>query len=444
MPDQVELITTLAWGLGLSLILGYLVSLVRMPALIGYLLAGVFIAPTTPGFVGNIDLAGQLSEVGVILLMFGVGLHFSLKDLLQVKSVAVPGAIIQMSATTVVGTAMAYFFWDWTLAGSFVLGVALSCASTVVMTKALDARGILQTVRGRLAVGWLVVQDLITVLLLVLLPTISAVSGSQNVSFSQLSAQLLGTATLVVGFVASMVIIGRKVLPWILMRTVKTGSQELFTLCVIAIAITVAYASSTIFHVSFALGAFFAGMMMRESEYSHRAALQTLPLQDAFSVIFFLGIGMLFDPRVLIEHPFETLFVVLVIVFCNSFAAGYWVRRKGYRLIDAATVGLAVSQVGEFSFILSGLGVSMGLVGREELSLIVAAGLITIALNSVSFAGLRPFMTEYFPEVAQKAENENDSEKLCGMLEKMGYTKTDSQKIVDKNSFCLSCKSYFS
>lgn len=410
MPDQVELITTLAWGLGLSLILGYLVSLVRMPALIGYLLAGVFIAPTTPGFVGNIDLAGQLSEVGVILLMFGVGLHFSLKDLLQVKSVAVPGAIIQMSATTVVGTAMAYFFWDWTLTGSFVLGVALSCASTVVMTKALDARGILQTVRGRLAVGWLVVQDLITVLLLVLLPTISAVSGSQNVSFSQLSAQLLGTATLVVGFVASMVIIGRKVLPWILMRTVKTGSQELFTLCVIAIAITVAYASSTIFHVSFALGAFFAGMMMRESEYSHRAALQTLPLQDAFSVIFFLGIGMLFDPRVLIEHPFETLFVVLVIVFCNSFAAGYWVRRKGYRLIDAATVGLAVSQVGEFSFILSGLGVSMGLVGREELSLIVAAGLITIALNSVSFAGLRPFMKKYFPELAQKAENENDSE----------------------------------
>lgn len=410
MPDQVELITTLAWGLGFSLILGYLVSLIRMPALVGYLLAGVLIAPTTPGFVGNVDLAEQLSEVGVILLMFGVGLHFSLKDLLQVKSIAVPGALIQMSATTAVGTVMAYFFWDWTLAGSFVLGVALSCASTVVMTKALDARGILQTVRGRLAVGWLVVQDLITVLLLVLLPTISAVSGSQNVSFSQLSAQLLGTATLVVGFVASMVIIGRKVLPWILMRTVKTGSQELFTLCVIAIAITVAYASSTIFHVSFALGAFFAGMMMRESEYSHRAALQTLPLQDAFSVIFFLGIGMLFDPRVLIEHPFETLFVVLVIVFCNSFAAGYWVRRKGYRLIDAATVGLAVSQVGEFSFILSGLGVSMGLVGREELSLIVAAGLITIALNSVSFAGLRPFMKKYFPELALKAENENDSE----------------------------------
>lgn len=410
MPDQVELITTLAWGLGLSLILGYLVSLIRMPALVGYLLAGVCIAPTTPGIVGNLELASQLSEVGVILLMFGVGLHFSLRDLLQVKSVAVPGAVIQMGATTLIGTAMAYFVWDWNLVGSFVLGVALSCASTVVMTKALDARGLLQTVRGRLAVGWLVVQDLVTVLLLVLLPTIGAVSGHEGFSFSKLSAQLLGTATLVVGFIASMVVIGRRVLPWLLLRAVKTGSQELFTLCVIAIAITVAYASSTIFHVSFALGAFFAGMMMRESEYSHRAALQTLPLQDAFSVIFFLGIGMLFDPRVLVDHPFEILFVVLVIVFVNSIVAGFWVRHKGYRLIDAATVGLSVSQIGEFSFILSGLAVSMGLVGQEELSLVVVAGLITIALNSVSFAGLRPFMKKFFPEFFQMAEKEDEDE----------------------------------
>ena len=410
MPDQVELITTLAWGLGLSLILGYLVSLIRMPALVGYLLAGVFIAPTTPGFVGNLDLASQLSEVGVILLMFGVGLHFSLKDLLQVRTVAVPGAILQMTATTAIGTAMAYWFWDWTLTGAFILGVALACASTVVMTKALDARGILQTVRGRLAVGWLVVQDLVTVLLLVLLPTIGTLSANESISLAQLSAQILGTATLVVGFIASMVIIGRRALPWILMRTVKTGSQELFTLCVIAIAITIAYASSTIFHVSFALGAFFAGMMMRESEYSHRAALQTLPLQDAFSVIFFLGIGMLFDPKVLLKHPFEIFFVVLLVIFVNSTVAGCWVRRKGYRLIDAATVGLAVSQVGEFSFILSGLAVSMGLAGREELSLIVAVGIITIALNSIFFAGLRPFFRRFFPELVQKADDEDSND----------------------------------
>ena len=410
MPDQVELITTLAWGLGLSLILGYLVSLIRMPALVGYLLAGVFIAPTTPGFVGNLDLASQLSEVGVILLMFGVGLHFSLKDLLQVRTVAVPGAILQMTATTAIGSAMAYWFWDWTLTGAFILGVALACASTVVMTKALDARGILQTVRGRLAVGWLVVQDLVTVLLLVLLPTIGTLSANESISLAQLSAQILGTATLVVGFIASMVIIGRRALPWILMRTVKTGSQELFTLCVIAIAITIAYASSTIFHVSFALGAFFAGMMMRESEYSHRAALQTLPLQDAFSVIFFLGIGMLFDPKVLLEHPFEIFFVVLLVIFVNSTVAGFWVRQKGYRLIDAATVGLAVSQVGEFSFILSGLAVSMGLAGREELSLIVAVGIITIALNSIFFAGLRPFFRRFFPELVQKADDEDSND----------------------------------
>ena len=410
MPDQVELITTLAWGLGLSLILGYLVSLIRMPALVGYLLAGVFIAPTTPGFVGNLDLASQLSEVGVILLMFGVGLHFSLKDLLQVRTVAVPGFFFNVTATTAIGSAMAYWFWDWTLTGAFILGVALACASTVVMTKALDARGILQTVRGRLAVGWLVVQDLVTVLLLVLLPTIGTLSANESISLAQLSAQILGTATLVVGFIASMVIIGRRALPWILMRTVKTGSQELFTLCVIAIAITIAYASSTIFHVSFALGAFFAGMMMRESEYSHRAALQTLPLQDAFSVIFFLGIGMLFDPKVLLEHPFEIFFVVLLVIFVNSTVAGFWVRQKGYRLIDAATVGLAVSQVGEFSFILSGLAVSMGLAGREELSLIVAVGIITIALNSIFFAGLRPFFRRFFPELVQKADDEDSND----------------------------------
>ena len=310
MTDQVALITMLAWGLALALIFGYIAARLRMPALVGYLLAGVCIAPTTPGFAGDLELASQLSEIGVILLMFGVGLHFSLNDLLQVRGVAGPGAVLQMSSTTAIGTVMAYFIWDWSLAGSFVLGVALACASTVVMTKALDARGILQTVRGRLAVGWLVVQDVVTGLLLVLLPSIATLSDNQSFSITALTSELLGTVTLLVGFVASMMIIGRRILPWVLMRVVKSGSQELFTLCVIAIAITVAYASSIIFHVSVALGAFFAGMIMRESEYAHRAALQTLPLQDAFSVLFFLGIGMLFDPTVLVNHPFEIILVI--------------------------------------------------------------------------------------------------------------------------------------
>ena len=410
MPDQVELITTLAWGLGLSLIFGYLVSLIRMPALVGYLLAGVCIAPTTPGFVGNLDLAGQLSEVGVILLMFGVGLHFSLKDLLQVKAVAVPGAILQMTATTVIGTVMAYFVWDWPLAGAFILGVALACASTVVMTKALDARGILQTVRGRLAVGWLVVQDLVTVLLLVLLPTIGTLSTNESISLPQLSGQILGTATLVVGFVASMVIIGRRVLPWILMRTVKTGSQELFTLCVIAIAITVAYASSTIFHVSFALGAFFAGMMMRESEYSHRAALQTLPLQDAFSVIFFLGVGMLFNPMIIIENPLHVLGIVLVIIVCKSITAAVWVKVMGRSYKDALTVGAALAQVGEFSFILAGLGLNLGLLPEEGMSLILAGGIISIALNPLLFALVEPVHKRFF--LKENPITEEDEEDL--------------------------------
>lgn len=410
MSEQVALITMLAWGLGLALVFGYIASRLRMPALVGYLLAGVFIAPTTPGFAGDLELAAQLSEIGVILLMFGVGLHFSLKDLLQVRSVAVPGAIIQMSATTLLGTAMAYFFWDWNFVGAFVLGLALSCASTVVMTKALDARGILQTVRGRLAVGWLVVQDVVTVLLLVLLPSIASISENQSFSLSALTSELLGTVTLLVGFVASMMLIGRRVLPWVLMRVVKSGSQELFTLGVIAIAIIVAYASSVIFHVSIALGAFFAGMIMRESEYAHRAALQTLPLQDAFSVLFFLGIGMLFDPAVLMEHPFEIIFVILVIIFSNSIVAALWVRFKGYRMLDAATVGMAVAQVGEFSFILSGLAVSMGLVAREELSLIVVAGIFTIALNSLAFMGLRPFIRKFFPQWIKGTEIETDTD----------------------------------
>ena len=411
MPDQVELITTLAWGLGLSLILGYLVSLIRMPALVGYLLAGVCIAPTTPGIVGNLELASQLSEVGVILLMFGVGLHFSLRDLLQVKSVAVPGAVMQMGATTLIGTAMAYFVWDWNLVGSFVLGVALSCASTVVMTKALDARGLLQTVRGRLAVGWLVVQDLVTVLLLVLLPTIGAVSGHEGFSFSKLSAQLLGTATLVVGFIASMVVIGRRVLPWLLLRAVKTGSQELFTLCVIAIAIGVAYASAQIFNVSFALGAFFAGMMMRESEYSHRAALQTLPLQDAFSVIFFLGVGMLFNPLIIIDNPLHVLGIVFVIVVCKSITAAIWVKIMGRSYKDALTVGAALAQVGEFSFILAGLGLSLGLLPQEGMSLILAGGIISIALNPLLFALVEPIHKRYFlKENPAVEEDEEDIE----------------------------------
>ena len=409
MHTEFTLISTLAWGLGLSLFFGYLASRIGIPALVGYLLAGICIAPTTPGFVGDLDLASQLSEVGVMLLMFGVGLHFSLKDLLRVRSTALPGAIIQMAVATTLGMGVAYS-WGWNLAESFILGLSLSCASTVVLLKGLEAKGWLQTSRGQLAVGWLVVEDLVTVLLLVLLPTMASVFSGEEVSAQALTVTLLETTALIIGFVASMLLIAKRLLPWALMQTVRTGSSELFTLCVIAIAIGVAYASSIIFNVSFALGAFFAGMMMRESEYSHRAALQTLPLQDAFSVLFFLGVGMLFDPSILISQPLHVLAVVFVIVFCKSITAMIWVRFKGRSHLTALTVGVALSQVGEFSFILAGLGTTLGLLPPAGMSLILAGGIISIAINPLLFALIEPLMLKLFPSEVGGDEDETEEE----------------------------------
>ena len=409
MHTEFTLISTLAWGLGLSLFFGYLASRIGIPALVGYLLAGICIAPTTPGFVGDLDLASQLSEVGVMLLMFGVGLHFSLKDLLRVRSTALPGAIIQMAVATTLGMGVAYS-WGWNLAESFILGLSLSCASTVVLLKGLEAKGWLQTSRGQLAVGWLVVEDLVTVLLLVLLPTMASVFSGEEVSAQALTVTLLETTALIIGFVASMLLIAKRLLPWALMQTVRTGSSELFTLCVIAIAIGVAYASSIIFNVSFALGAFFAGMMMRESEYSHRAALQTLPLQDAFSVLFFLGVGMLFDPSILISQPLHVLAVVFVIVFCKSITAMIWVRFKGRSHLTALTVGVALSQVGEFSFILAGLGTTLGLLPPAGMSLILAGGIISIAINPLLFALIEPVMQKLFPSEVGGDEDETEEE----------------------------------
>ena len=409
MHTEFTLISTLAWGLGLSLFFGYLASRIGIPALVGYLLAGICIAPTTPGFVGDLDLASQLSEVGVMLLMFGVGLHFSLKDLLRVRSTALPGAIIQMAVATTLGMGVAYS-WGWNLAESFILGLSLSCASTVVLLKGLEAKGWLQTSRGQLAVGWLVVEDLVTVLLLVLLPTMASVFSGEEVSAQALTVTLLETTALIIGFVASMLLIAKRLLPWALMQTVRTGSSELFTLCVIAIAIGVAYASSIIFNVSFALGAFFAGMMMRESEYSHRAALQTLPLQDAFSVLFFLGVGMLFDPSILISQPLHVLAVVFVIVFCKSITAMIWVRFKGRSHLTALTVGVALSQVGEFSFILAGLGTTLGLLPPAGMSLILAGGIISIAINPLLFALIEPVMLKLFPSEVGGDEDETEED----------------------------------
>jgi CPA2 family monovalent cation:H+ antiporter-2 len=391
MPHDISLITTLAAGFGLALVFGLAAERLKFPALVGYLLAGIVIGPATPGFVANVQIAAELSEIGVMLLMFGVGLHFSLNDLLAVRRIALPGAVVQMGVATLLGMAMAWA-WGWNMGAGLVFGLSLSCASTVVLLKALETRGVLDTMNGRIAVGWLVVEDLATVILLVLLPPLAGVLGGQsaNAAGEPLWRTVALTLLEVSAFVALMLIVGRRVLPWLLWQVTRTGSRELFTLAVVAAAIGIAFGAASLFGVSFALGAFFAGMVMRESEFSHRAAQESLPLRDAFAVLFFVSIGMLFDPAVLLENPLQVLGVVAVIIVGKSIAAALLVIAFRYPLNTAFTVAASLAQIGEFSFILIGLGLSLGLVPTEAQSLIVAGALISIALNPFVFTAVEP------------------------------------------------------
>ena len=393
MPHNVSLISTIATGFGLALIFGYIASRMRVPPLVGYLLAGIVIGPATPGFVADMDLAGQLSEIGVMLLMLGVGLHFSLADLLAVRRIAIPGAILQIAVATALGMGTA-MLWGWSLGGALVFGLALSVASTVVLLKALEARNVLESVNGRIAVGWLVVEDLVMVLVLVLLPALAPMLGGaadpQAASGQSVWLTLGLTLGKVATFIVLMLVVGRRVFPKVLWLVAKTGSRELFTLCVVATAVGVAYGSAKLFDVSFALGAFFAGMMMRESEFSHRAAEESLPLRDAFSVLFFVSVGMLFDPTVLVQEPLRVLVVVAIIMVGKTLAAMALVLAFRYPLNSALTVSASLAQIGEFSFILAGLGVSLKLLTPEGHSLILAGALISIALNSLLFAAIEP------------------------------------------------------
>lgn len=391
MPHDVSLISTIAIGFGLALILGFAAARLSMPPLVGYLLAGIAIGPATPGFVADVALAGQLAEIGVMLLMFGVGLHFSLGDLMSVRRIAIPGAIVQIVAATTMGMATAHF-WGWSFGAGLVFGITLSVASTVVLLKALEAQGVLETVNGRIAVGWLVVEDLVTVLVLVLLPALSGMLGGQQAgSESDGLWQALGITLLkVTAFMVVMLVAGKRVLPRLLWLVSRTASGELFTLCVVASAIGVAFGAAKLFDVSFALGAFFAGMMLRESELSHRAAAETLPLRDAFAVLFFVSVGMLFDPRVLMQEPGKVLIVVAIIMVGKTIAASALVLAFRYPLNTALTVGASLAQIGEFSFILASLGVSLGLLPVEAQSLILAGALISIALNSLMFKAIEP------------------------------------------------------
>lgn len=394
MPHNISLITTIAAGLGLAMIFGFIAARLRMPPLLGYLVAGIVIGPGTPGFVADVELAGQLAEIGVILLMFGVGLHFSLDDLLSVRRIAVPGAIVQILVATALGMAIA-MFWGWDAGAGLVFGLSLSCASTVVLLRALEARGVLESINGRIAVGWLIVEDLAMVLVLVLLPAFAGLLGNNNAPGQTLPVgdmllPLGVTLAKVAAFVAVMLIVGRRLFPWMLWQVARTGSRELFSLCVIAAALGVAYGSAKLFGVSFALGAFFAGMMLRESEFSHRAADESLPLRDAFSVLFFVSVGMLFDPHIFVEHPLQVLAVVAIILVGKTLAAIALVLAFRYPLNTALTVGASLAQIGEFSFILAGMGVSLGLMSPEGQSLILAGALISIAFNSFAFTAIAP------------------------------------------------------
>lgn len=393
MEHEMSLITTLAGGFGLALIFGFIAERIKVPALVGYLFAGIVMGPSTHGFVGDVGIASQLSEIGVMLLMFGVGLHFSLKDLMAVRRIALPGAVAQMGLATVLGMAMA-MWWDWSIGQALVFGMSLSCASTVVLLKALETRGVLDSMNGRIAVGWLVVEDLVTVLFLVLMPPLASVLGDTVAAGAEATRplwQLVGLTLLQVSaFIVLMLVVGRRVLPWLLWQVVRTGSRELFVLAVVAAAIGIAYGAAELFSVSFALGAFFAGMMMRESEFSHRAAQESLPLRDAFAVLFFVAVGMLFEPHVLLDEPLHVLGVAAIIIVGKALVALVLVLAFRYPLNTALIVSASLAQIGEFSFIIAGLGLTLGVLPVEGLNLVLAGAFISIAFNPVAFALIEP------------------------------------------------------
>ncbi len=399
MDHHIPLITTLAAAFTLALAFGTLAVRLKMPALVGYLLAGVAIGPFTPGFVADAGLATELAEIGVMLLMFGVGLHFSIDDLMAVRKIAVPGAVLQIAVATALGVALATG-WGWDLAAGLIFGLSLSVASTVVLLRALEARGMLDSMNGRIAVGWLVVEDLVMVLVLVLLPAVGELmagtggsGGSVGTGGNAHGALLatLGSALLKVAlFIGLMLAVGRKLLPRLLWLVAQTGSRELFRLCVIAAAIGIAVGAAQLFGVSFALGAFFAGMVLRESEFSQQAAEESLPLRDAFAVLFFVSVGMLFDPRVLVEQPLQVLAVVAIIMLGKSLAAALLVLAFRYPLNTSLIVSASLAQIGEFSFILAGLGVALGLMPEAGRTLVLAGAIVSIALNPLLFAAIEP------------------------------------------------------
>ncbi|MGM7905064.1 YbaL family putative K(+) efflux transporter [Yersinia enterocolitica] len=393
MHHSTPLITTIVGGLVLAFLLGSLAHRLRISPLVGYLAAGVLAGPFTPGFVADTSLAPELAEIGVILLMFGVGLHFSLKDLLAVKAIAIPGAVAQIAVATLLGMGLSHLL-GWDLITGFVFGLCLSTASTVVLLRALEERQLIDSQRGQIAIGWLIVEDLAMVLTLVLLPAFAGVMGNETTSLSQLFTELAITIGKVIAFITLMIVVGRRLVPWILAKTASTGSRELFTLAVLVLALGIAYGAVGLFDVSFALGAFFAGMVLNESELSHRAAQDTLPLRDAFAVLFFVSVGMLFDPMILLREPLAVLASLAIIIFGKSAAAFILVRMFGHSKRTALTISVSLAQIGEFAFILAGLGISLGLMSEHGRNLVLAGAILSIMLNPLLFTLLDRYLAK--------------------------------------------------
>ncbi len=410
MPEhQTPLIATIAAGLMLAFVLGLIAQRLRVQPLVGYLLAGVMVGPYTPGFTADPALATELAEIGVILLMFGVGLHFSLKDLLSVGRIAIPGAIGQIAVATLMGAGLSWAL-GWPPLAGFVFGLALSVASTVVLIRALQDRHILETHRGRIAVGWLVVEDLVMVLALVLLPALALATEGNGVPPTRILLSLLATLAKVSIFVAIMLIIGRRIIPWLMHYTAHTGSRELFRLAVYAVALGVAYGAHYFFDVSFALGAFFAGMVLGESDLSQRAAEEAIPLRDAFAVLFFVSVGMLLNPMVFLDAPLAVIATIAIIVVGKSAAAYLIVRAFGHNRSTAFTVSASLAQIGEFSFILIGIGIGLNMVPNESRDLVLAGAIVSIMVNPFVFTLLERLGTdkEAAPSDKPAAEPETD------------------------------------
>ncbi|MGE0419051.1 MAG: YbaL family putative K(+) efflux transporter [Acetobacteraceae bacterium] len=385
MPEHhTPILAIIAIGLGLAFVLGMLANRLKVSPLVGYLMAGIIVGPSTPGFVADQAIANELAELGVILLMFAVGLHFSLKDLLSVRAIAVPGAIVQILAATVMGMGLATLM-GWSLGGGIVFGLALSVASTVVLLRALQEQRILETERGRIAVGWLVVEDLAMVLVLVLLPALGGAEAGPAQGVSDLAVTIVWTLAKVAAFVAIMLVAGRRVVPWILHYAAHTGSRELFRLSVYAVALGIAYGAAALFGVSFALGAFFAGMVLAESPLSQRATEEAMPLRDAFAVLFFVSVGMLLHPDILVSDPGAVLATLAIIVIGKSLAALLLVRLFGHPWATGLTIAASLAQIGEFSFILIGMGVSLNLLPDKARDLVLAAAILSILLNPIIF-----------------------------------------------------------